>query len=123
MGLNSYKKKIDKILSKKGFYNEKLSNFIIDNINKKDIDSLISDILKLDSLGHIISTVNKFSSTGEELLLNSGHRVRKFRRTTKKVSLQMMVNKDLKKDFDSLKEKYNYTSEELLSKLLYNTTL
>lgn len=123
MGLNSYRKKLEKALRKKDFYDDKLLDFVINNIHKSEIDKLISYIQEINSLGRIISKVNSFSYTGDQLYLNSGYRVRKYRRTTKKVSLQVMINKDIKEDFDRLKVKYNLTSEELIEKLLYNTIL
>lgn len=121
MGINSYKKKIEKILIKKGFNDSKILDFIVNNVNKKDLDNLVPEIEKLNSMGRIISKINSYSSTDNILQLNSGYRVKKFRSRTKKVSLQLLIDKSLKSEFDQLKKKYNLTSEKLLERLINNS--
>lgn len=118
MGLNSYKKKLSKIFLKKGFDDNLLIDAVVDNLSKSQIDLLIVDISSLSSYSRLVSKINSYLPNNKQFELTSNYRVKKYRATTKKVSLQMMVDKSIKNEFDNLKKELGKSSEELLNILI-----
>jgi hypothetical protein len=96
----------------------KLINKKINKQNAKKILNILEPIYQKYNIEYTttkILTPKKYKKENKDKI---NLRVKRFREKSKKVSLQIMLDKEIKNNFDKMKKVYNLTSAELLKDLM-----